>query len=410
MQEKEFLSHEPAHNRLSSFCKIVAGAKRAAIYDLEKGNVYSVNNTASEIISGSPDKFDFWKKLTELGLTGSHEELIPQEVEITIPQVGLEFMWLELTAKCNQRCIHCYAESDSLKPTENMPLSKWERVIEEGKALGCYKLQFIGGEPLLFKGIFDLALQAKGSGYEYIEIFTNGTLLDENQIKKIKDLGIHVAVSLYSIVPEIHEAISLVPGSFQKTFRTLEMLKEAQIPTRIGIIVMRQNQDTVIETQRKLWDMGFDAGRADVVRPSGRGSCADLLPKDEIMQTWALMTKPNFSTSEHQFYRNHYWNSCWAGKVAITSGGGIIPCIFAREHVVSNIERGLEEAINSEGLQKLWKITKGQVEGCKMCEYCYACHDCRPLAEGATGNLFAKNPRCAYNPLTGKWEKGGEKI
>lgn len=94
-------------------------------------------------------------------------------------------------------------------------------------------------------------------------------------------------------------------------------MKEAQIPTRIGIILMKQNQDTILETQRKLQEMGFEANRADVVRPTGRGSCADLLPKEEVIRTWALMTEPDFSTSKEQFYRNLHWNSCWAGKIAI---------------------------------------------------------------------------------------------
>jgi radical SAM protein with 4Fe4S-binding SPASM domain len=409
MLEREVSIKETAPYRLSNHCKLVSGAKRAAIYDLKENDIYSINETASQIITGSPDKFDFWKKLTELGLTAVSTDDFSPEIKMTIPQVGLEFMWLELTARCNQRCIHCYAESDSSGSNENMPVSKWERVIEEGKSLGCRKLQFIGGEPLLFKGIFDLAQTARDLDYEFIEIFTNGTLLDEEKVKRIKDLGINMAVSFYSIVPEIHEKVTQVPGSFQKTFRTLKMLKEAGIPTRIGIVVMRQNQDFILETQRKLQEMGFATNRADVVRPSGRGSCADLLPKDEIIQTWALMTKPDFSTSKEQFYRNQHWNSCWARKIAITADGGIMPCIFAREHLVSSVEIGLEEAINSEGLQNLWKITKDQVEGCQNCEYRYACHDCRPLAEGTTGNLYAKNPRCTYDPYSGEWQKGGEK-
>lgn len=155
----------------------------------------------------------------------------------------------------------------------------------------------------------------------------------------------------------------------------------------------------------KRW--GFNVGWADTVRPTGRG-CADLLPKKEIIQTWTLITRPNFSINKEQFYRNQHWNSCWAGKLAITPNGDIIPCVFAREHIVSNVKSGLEEIVDSKALQNLWKITKDQIEGCQDCEYRYACHDCRPLAEATTGNLYAQNPRCSYNPIAGEW-KGGEK-
>lgn len=414
MLERDIPSRETAPYRLANHCKFVTGSKRAAIYDLEVGNVYSLNEVARKIINGVPDKFSFWGKLAEMGLTKISDNI--SQIEIEIPQVGLEFMWLELTGECNQRCLHCYASSGNLAPMGELPAARWEQVIEEGAILNCKELQFIGGEPLLFRGIFDLAQAAKDLDYELIEIFTNGTLLDKKRIKTIKDLEIHVAISLYSLVPEIHDRVTQVPGSFQKTFRALKMLKEAEIPTRIGIIVMKQNQDTLVETQKGLNEMGFNSTRADVVRPTGRGGCADLLPRDEIIQTWALMTKPNFSTSKEKFYRHQHWNSCWAGKIAISSDGGIMPCIFAREHIVSDLEKGLEETVNSKSLQSLWKITKNQVEGCQDCEYRYTCHDCRPLAESTTGNLYGKSPRCSYDPSKGEWlesypkKKGGEKL
>jgi len=407
------MTPEIAPFHFSDRCHLITGAKRAAIYDLEKGDVYSLNEAALKVINGFPDKFGFWRKLTEMGLIETSHNTSLSSVESKIPQVGLEFMWLELTEKCNQKCLHCYASAGEFVQTRELSVAKWEEVMGEGSVLGCRRLQFIGGEPLLFRGIFDLAQAASDLNYEFIEIFTNGTLLDENKIEKIKELGIHVAISLYSIVPEIHDTVTQVPGSFQKTFKALEMLREAKIPTRIGIVVMKQNEDTALETRRRLQEMRFNDVGIDVLRPTGRGSCNYLLPKDEIIQTWALMTKPDFSVNEEEFYRNQHWNSCWAGKIAITADGGIMPCIFARKHVVSNVERGLGEAVNSEKLQHLWKITKDQVEGCRDCEYRYACHDCRPLAEDTTGNLYAKSPRCTYNPLIGKWvkplKKGGEK-
>lgn len=422
MKEADFLRADLNHQMISpeievsprfhlrGECKLASGVKRAAIYDLEQGNVYSLNETAREIVSGLPDQFGFWEELAKIGLAEASPAVPFKEEKAEIPQVGLEFMWLELTGKCNERCLHCYA-SAGVSQAEELPLERWRQVIEEGAALGCRQLQFIGGEPFSFEGIFELAKAARDSHYEFIEIFTNGSLLNEEKVRKIKDLGIHVAVSLYSIVPEVHDTITRTPGSFQKTFKALEMLKEAEVPTRVGIIIMKQNQATAIETQKKLEEMGFGYTKMDVLRPTGRGGCADLLPDDKAVQTWALVTRPNFSTSREEFYRNQHWNSCWAGKIAITPNGEIIPCVFARKHIVSNINQSLEEAVNSEELQSLWRITKDKIEGCNGCEYRYACHDCRPLAEDTTGNLYAKNSRCTYDPLVGIWNqmKGGEK-
>lgn len=255
------------------------------------------------------------------------------------------------------------------------------------------------------KGLFDLAVCAKGLGYEFMEIFSNGTLLTEAKIKRIKDLGINIAVSIYSNRSEIHEAVTGIKGSFSKIYRGLTMLKEAAIPTRVAIIVMRQNQETVRETLGFLDQIGL-ASRPDIVRPTGRGNCQAIIPDAEIVKEWGLMVGPNFSTSREEFFRNQHWNSCWAGKVAVTSKGEVIPCIFGRNHVVAALSKGvaLEEAVFGKELQKLWKITKDQVETCGGCEYRHACSDCRPLAEATTGNLYAKNPRCTYDPATGEWK------
>lgn len=98
MIEKDTSSQESAPFRLSSDCRLVSGFKRAAIYDLEQGNVYSLNEPAREIIRGSvDDKFNFWKKLTEMGLAELSSSAAPFELEVKIPQVGLEFMWLFLS-------------------------------------------------------------------------------------------------------------------------------------------------------------------------------------------------------------------------------------------------------------------------------------------------------------------------
>jgi len=364
MKEREYSLQETIPYRLAPECWFVPGAKRAAIYDLNTGNVYSINEIARQIVEGSiSDNFGFWEKLKKLGIVEVNN-FPPRITELEISEVGLEFMWLELTGRCNQKCLHCYTSAENLPQNEELPISGWEKIIEEGRKLGCKKLQFIGGEPLLFREIFDLAKLAKDLNYEFIEIFTNGTLLDERKIQNIKDLGISIAISLYSIAPEIHDRITQIPGSFQRTLKSLQILKEAGVPTRIGIVIMRQNQDTILETQMRLQEMGFESGRTDVVRPTGRGSCADLLPKEEVIRTWALMTKPDFSISKEQFSRNRHWNSCWAGKIAITPNGKIIPCIFAREHIVWDARNGLEEGIHR-SYKNYGELLKTKLKGVK---------------------------------------------
>lgn len=78
---------------------------------------------------------------------------------------------------------------------------------------------------------------------------------------------------------------------------------------------------------------------------------------------------------------------------------------------MGNVQRStLAEILAGEQLYALWGLTKDQVEVCRDCEYRYACGDCRPAAMGRYGNLYAKYPRCSYNPYAGEWKSLDEAL
>ena len=119
---------------------------------------------------------------------------------------------------------------------------------------------------------------------------------------------------------------------------------------------------------------------------------------------------PNFRVSGERFERNQYYHPCLAGKVAITTNGTVLPCIFARDQKLGNIKNlSLSEITEGPETKQVWQITKDDVLVCQDCEYRYACHDCRPLASVCSGQsefYEAPSPRCTYNPYTSDWGRG----
>ncbi len=386
--------------RLSQKCQLVEGVKRAAIYDLESGRVYSLNEIAKDIVKGQSNDQSFWQQLLEMGLAEVDDKKEIFSFDDTESKVSLEFMWLELTNDCNLRCIHCYAPNENQPKSGSLGSVVWKRIIKEGRDLGCQKLQLTGGEVFKYRGVLDLADFTKETGYGFVEIFTNATLLSTEGVKIIKKLGLNVAVSLYSDEPSIHDKITQKSGSFKRTYRGLQLLKSFAVPTRVAMVVMRQNESAVAETQRLVQGLGLKFVKIDIIRPTGRGCNHDLLPAKETITKWGLMKEANFWTSKEEFIRAHHWNGCWAGKIAITSFGEVIPCIFARDYIVGNILKAeLRGIVFSRGLQRFWRVTKDDVRVCDVCEYRYACRDCRPLAVVKGGDLKSKYPRCGYDPF-----------
>lgn len=355
----------------------------------------------------------------QLALTQENPLIEPVAPEVEIPKPGLQFAWLEITDQCNECCLHCYG---SFSPDKNGKIIKplghteWESVIQSLAEVGCKQVQFIGGEPFRYRGetkaqtVLDLAEFARKKDFGFIEIFTNGTLISAETVKRIKDLDVSIALSIYSSNAAIHDSITQTPGSYRKTLRAISMLQEAGVPVRAAIVVMKQNEDTIEQTLEMAQNLGLNNRAPDVARPSGRAQETDITPGVATLLKYGFITKPNFSTNLDTFRRNHLYNSCLAGKIAVTTDGKVIPCIFSRNNILGSLkDQELADVLESPVLKEMWEQTKDKVLVCKDCEYRYACSDCRPLAEGSSCGKDYSNapfPRCTYNPYSGKWGSG----
>jgi radical SAM protein with 4Fe4S-binding SPASM domain len=400
----------------------VKGANRAAIYDLKTGKVHSINASAAEMISACADHpienlwdittpeaiyyIDFLNKLTmkELGNFNDSKPESPPESTTTPPPLKLDFLWLELTSACNSKCLHCYAEcGPSCLPPTQVPHERWLSLIEEAKDAGASAIQLIGGEPLLYPAWRELVIKAHQLDYELIEVFTNGTLVDDDCVEFFKQYNVNIATTLYADNAPTHDKITRHPNSFSKTMTAIQKIMAANIPLRIASIIMKPNEHEV-ENLLKLYEKwGMSDAYPDVIRPTGRGDDQDLLPTHYHKPP----IKPPFYSTELSFDHAHHYHTCLAGKIAITAAGDVFPCIFARNQLCGNIlNQPLTEILNASPLTTCWCTTKDQIHKCNDCEYRYACSDCRPLAQGSDPEKqwLAHPQNCFYNPYAGKWE------
>jgi MoaA/NifB/PqqE/SkfB family radical SAM enzyme len=126
----------------------------------------------------------------------------------------LDFLWLELTNRCNLQCVHCYTESHPGSGDRDvLTTAQYESVMRQAYALGCRRLQFIGGEPQLHPDFLRLLGVAKETGFEFIEVFTNLMRLRDDTLRFAADAGIRFATSVYSDDPAVHNAITKVGSS-----------------------------------------------------------------------------------------------------------------------------------------------------------------------------------------------------
>lgn len=406
--------------RLQEYCRLVLGANRGAIYNLQTGKVFSINKGAvqllqkcendaiEKILEITTDKskplLNFLDQISAMGLGSlylSTPPETPKQPQQTEPP-KLEFVWLELTSRCNNRCLHCYATSGPTINNDSVPHDRWLSLIIEARREGATGLQLIGGEPLLYPRWRELVEKAHGEGYELIEIFTNATLINDSDITFLQKYNVNIATTIYADNALTHDKVTQHTGSFAKTMTAIKKIQAANLPLRIASIIMKANEHEVENIIKLCTELGVYTAPPDVVRPTGRGDNQEMLPA-----TYARPpVKPPFFTDPEAFDRAKKYHPCLAGRLAVTASGDIIPCIFARGQICGNIlNMPLEEVLHGEALQKCWQTTKDQVQKCQACEYRYACTDCRPQAQGSdpNKNWLACSKDCFYNPYSGKW-------
>jgi radical SAM protein with 4Fe4S-binding SPASM domain len=408
--------------RLHDYCKLIQGAARGAIYNFRTGQVFSINHGAVQLLLACnnstlekildinfPDNkpwVDFLDRLTAMDIGAYYLNNVPEPhntASFEEATAKLNFLWLEITSNCNNKCLHCYATSGPCVNNDQVPHERWLSLISEARRAGAAALQLIGGEPLMYPKWRELVLKACEAGYDYIEIFTNATLIDDSAVDFFKQHGINIATTIYANNAETHDKVTLHPGSFDKTMTAVKKLLAAKVSLRIASIIMKPNEHEARNIMQLLTELGVEPTPPDVVRPTGRGNDKDLLPSFYFKPP----VTPPFYTEQNEFMMARQFNSCLAGKIAVTANGEVIPCIFARDQVCGNIlTTSLADIVNGRPLRQYWRTTKDQVDKCKDCEYRYACADCRPLAQGTDSGKrwLACTANCAYNPYKGKWE------
>lgn len=241
----------------------------------------------------------------------------------------LSFLWLEITARCNLECVHCYADSGPNQDTfGDMQTDNWLTILRESASLGCRQLQFIGGEPTLHPDLARMIAYASELGYTFIEVFTNATNFSDRLLNICVEHDVRIATSFYTDVPEVHDSITKRPGSFHRTVAQMERVLAAGLIIRVGIIEMEENAGHVDRAKRFLETLGIEEIKVDFKRGVGR-SATPVYSLDPMSQLCG---------------------ECWKGKLCVTSTGRVYPCVFSRFADVGSAKAGISQILHEDAL------------------------------------------------------------
>jgi radical SAM protein with 4Fe4S-binding SPASM domain len=336
-------------------------------------------------------------------LSNLHEQ-IPIEIknlcEIEyIPIVS----FLEITRKCNLRCIHCYNGGSS---QQELNIDQIKSVLDDLTELGCLDLVLTGGEPCIHKDFEDVLWYARDKRF-CITLKTNGTLINKRLASLLrKTLVSEIHISLYSLKPDEHEGITNTQGSLAKSLRGIKYLLEEGLKVRISTPITKLNYLSVREIKEFADRINAGCGFDPIITAQVDGSrnpVALRIDKDDwqklldegllseviysntvnLNDTSSIQSGASGSQTENELL-------CGAGtsSVAITAFGDVIPCICLPTRIGNVLE---DRFINIWRYEKAWQtirtLTKKHFIDCANCNLIEYCPRCPGVSFSETGKL-----------------------
>lgn len=312
---------------------------------------------------------------------------------------------IEIISKCNERCLHCYIPHES-KVSQIAP-DLFYNILKQCKDMRLLHLTISGGEPMLHKDFCGFLRKCKE--YEFsTNILSNLTLLNSEILNEFKEnplLG--VQVSLYSMDSNIHDSITQLKGSFEKTKNGILELVENDIPLQISCPVLKQNKNNyreVIQWAKNLKinvgdDYGIIAGYDHTTQNLNyrlslnevkEVICNKIESNPEFLEQIAIAAERRKNVSVSDFVC-----SVCNSSICISDNGNVYPCAGWQDFIVGNVKENSIKDIweNSEKVQYLRSLRNHDFPKCIDCldkEFCTICL-VRNANEDKQGNPLIAN-------------------
>jgi len=149
-----------------------------------------------------------------------------------------------MTRRCNLRCVHCYSSSQNIRYGNELTPAEAKAMIRDLATFGSPVILFSGGEPLMHRGLPELARYAVDQGMRAV-ISTNGTLITRQNAAAFKEIGLsYVGVSLDGM-KVTHDHFRGVEGAFDTAMKGIRTCRDLGIKVGVRFTINRHNVEDV---------------------------------------------------------------------------------------------------------------------------------------------------------------------
>jgi MoaA/NifB/PqqE/SkfB family radical SAM enzyme len=206
----------------------------------------------------------------------------------------LDTLCVELTLRCPLRCVHCSANA----LPERREMMDAELLIRRIADLGHLEALYLsGGEPFEHTRLADIAKAATGIANE-VSVYSSGVViglngpepLSEAAIQQIARVVSRVDISLYSLSPGEHDAVTGVAGSFECSLRSIRRLRLFGVPFGIHFVPVR-GDDAILQVAQYAREAGAKRFHVLAVARQGRASALRIEYSPAFLSSLQLLAR-----------------------------------------------------------------------------------------------------------------------
>jgi radical SAM protein len=351
----------------------------------------------------------------------------------------------ETTQACDLACVHCRACGQPGRNPLELSTEEAKRLIDEIAAMEVPVFVLTGGDPLKRPDIFELVRYASEHKVR-ISLTPSATpLLTRENIVQLKDCGLaRLAVSLDGPTAETHDAFRGVKGSYEWTLNAVKWARQVNLPVQINTTITRHNLSQLDDTIALLKKLDIVLWSVFFLVPTGRGQSIDLISAEEFEQVFQKLYETSrqamfdIKSTEAQHYRRFLLQrrtesrrqapavtfqripqyaqmptdtetpdgigraprgiNDGKGFVFISHLGEVFPSGFLPVSGGNVRKESLSDIYRNSPLFRSLRDTKKLEGKCGLCEFREICGGSRARAFALTGNMFAEEPCCLYEP------------
>jgi radical SAM protein with 4Fe4S-binding SPASM domain len=299
---------------------------------------------------------------------------------------------IEISDRCNEVCVHCYQVQGQ---KGEMTTAQIKAVMDELAELGVLILTISGGEATLRKDFLELLAHARSRGFA-IRLFTNGLTMTRELARALADLAVHVVeVSVYSHRADVHDFVTGVAGSHERSLAGVRHLVAAGVDVHIKTPMMSVNEDDLDAYVALAGSLGvtyaFDPHH---MMPNELGDRAPEMWSRSAEANKRAVTDPRLNEGRRPFapreQRPLTATLCGAGEgIHVEPNGELRPCTML-PLALGDAKAGVRAAREQgDTWRALLALRWSDVHGCRDCDLRAYCHRCHASSLAEAGDALA---------------------